>query len=125
MFAQQNKLKNLFPEYGWELVENQTPDDNWIIEVWLIKSLWSPANCFVFISFNVDPQWEDRKNKSKGFWDISLTLSQPDYWNTDRFDIDIQDDKVFNFFLKTHFEKSIPEVFDSLNNLRLRFKNLK
>ena len=61
MFAQQNKLKDLFPEYGWELVEKQTPNDNWIIEVWLIKSLWSPTDCFVFISFNVDPQWEDRK----------------------------------------------------------------
>ncbi len=125
MFAQQNKLKELFPNYGWELVETQNPNDDWEIEVWLIKSLWSPTDCFVFISFNVDPQWEDRNNKCEGFWDISVTLSQPDFWNTDRFDFNFQDDKVFNFFLRAHFEKNIPEIFDSLNNLRLRFKNLK
>lgn len=122
MFAQQNKLKEFFHEYGWELVENQKPSDSWIIEVWLIKSLWSPTDCFVFISFNVDPQWEDRNNKSKGFWDVSLRLSQPDYWNTDRFDIDVHDDEIFSTHLKTHFEKRIPELFDSLNELRLRFK---
>lgn len=124
MFAQQNKLKELFPEHGWELIETQTPDDNWIIEVWLIKSFWTPADCHVFVTFNVDPQWEDRRRKRDGFWDLSLTLNQPDYWNIDRFDTGVRDDKVFSFFLKTHFEKSIPEIIDSLNDLRIRFKNL-
>lgn len=124
MFAQQNKLKELFPQFGWELIETQTPNDNWIIEVWLIKSTWTPTNCYVFISFDVDPHGQVRNRKRENFWDLNLTLNQPDYWNIDGLDAGVRDDKVFSFFLRTHFEKNIPEIIDSLNELRIRFKNL-
>ncbi len=125
MFAQQNIVKALLPERGWEVVETQRPNDDWIIEVWLIKSIWTPTGCYVFITFDVDPQREDRNRKSDGYWGMNLTLNQPDYWNIDKFDVGVRDDEFFSIFLRTHFEKSIPEIIDSLNKLRLRFKNLK
>lgn len=51
MFGEQNKLKELFDKYGWELVESQTPNEWWIVEIWLIKSIWSPTDCRVFFEF--------------------------------------------------------------------------
>ena len=125
MFAQQNKLKELFSEYGWELVETQTPNDGWIAEVWLIKSIWTPIDCYVFISFVVDSQWEDRNNKKEGVRFVSLSLEQPDFWRNDNFQIDLTDEERINVYIKPHFEKQISEMFESLNNLRLKFKNLK
>lgn len=124
MFAQQNKLRELFPKYGWELVETQIPNYDWIAEIWLIKSIWTPTDCFAFISFEVDPMGEDRNNKMKGVWAINLSMEQPYYWQDDETH-SISNSENFQFGIRTHFEESIPEIFDSLNNLRLEFINLK
>ena len=125
MFGQQNKLKELFPEYGWELVEAQVPNYDWIAEIWLIKSVWTPTDCYVFISFDVDPQWEDRNNKNEGVRAINLSLQQPDFWRNDNVQIDFVDEEKIPIYIKPQFEKSVSEIFDCLNNLRLKFKNLK
>ena len=125
MFGQQNILKELFSKYGWKLVETQVPNDDWIAEVWLIKSVWTPIDCYVFISYEVDPQWEDRNRKKEGVWAINIMLEQPDYWNNDRIDIIVQDNEIFTIHIKPKFEKRISEVFDILKNLRSRFNNLK
>lgn len=121
MCGQQNKLKELFPVYGWDLVEAQTPNDVWFAEIWAVKSVWTPTNCFVFITFEVDPQWEDRANMKKGVWAINLTLEQPAEWRNDIISVDVRDDERFRHYIKPHFEKRIKEVFDSLNKLRLKF----
>ena len=125
MFGQQNKLKELFPENGWELVEAQVPNYDWIAEIWLIKSVWSANDCYVFISFEVDPQWGDRNNKKEGVRAINLSLQQPDFWRNDNVQIDFVDEEKIPVYIKPQFEKSVSEIFDCLNNLRLKFKNLK
>lgn len=125
MFGQQNKLKELFDRHGWELVETHVPEDWWIAEVWLINSTWSPTDCYIFISFLVDPQWEDRTRRKAGVWAISLSLKQPEDWRNDQINIEMQDEEMFQIHIKPHFEKRIPEIFDSLNCLRLKFNNLR
>ncbi|CAN5303377.1 hypothetical protein BH20ACI1_BH20ACI1_01900 [soil metagenome] len=124
MFGQQNKLKELFDKYGWELIETQIPNYYWIAEIWLIKSTWSPTDCYVFISFEVDPQWEDRTRKKDGVWAIIISLEQSQNWQADKINIDIQDKENFQIPIRTKFEKRIPEIFDTLNYLRLKFNNL-
>ena len=124
MFAQQNKLKELFEKYGWELIETQKPNYIWIAEIWLLKSLWSPTDCYVFIVFEVDPQSEVRVEKEKNVWAVSISLGQPQDWRNDNFDSQISDGENIEIQIRPNFEKHIPEIFDSLNNLRLKFNNL-
>lgn len=125
MFGQQNKLKELFDKYGWELVETQIRNNDWIAEIWIIKSTWSPTDCYVFISFEVDPQWEDRARMKAGVWAINLSLEQPQNWQNDNINIGILDEEIYQIPIRTHFEKRIPEIFDSLNYLRLKFNSLR
>ena len=124
MFAQQNKLKELFDKHGWELIETQIPNYDWIAEIWAIKSAWSPTDCYVFISYWVDDQWEDRNRKKDGVSKINISLKLPEYWQNDKINVDIQDEEDFSIYIKPNFEKRIPEIFESLNYLRLKFNNL-
>lgn len=124
MFGQQNKLKELFDKHGWELIETQIPNYHWIAEIWLIKSIWSPTNCCVFISFEVDPEWTDRASRNDGVWAIKISLEQPQNWQTGKIVIDVHDKENFQIPIKTHFEKKrISEIFDTLDYLRLKFNN--
>jgi hypothetical protein len=124
MFAQQNKLKELFGINGWELIETQKPKDDWLVEIWLIKSNWSPTDCFAFIEFWVDDQWEEKANRLKGVNSIILSLQQPQIWQNDNFDIKASDNESIRIYIKPNFEKYIPEIFEALNSLRLKFKSL-
>ena len=130
MFGEQNKLKELFGKYGWEFVESQIPNDDWIVELWLIKSVWSPTNCFVFLSFDVDPQWTDRAKKNFGVWAVTATLSQPYDWQAESdcvteldFEIDLQNRAQIT--LGRRWEKYIPTFFEELADLRKKYNSLK
>ncbi len=83
MFGQQNKLKEVFNQYGWELVDSQNPNVWWFEEIWLIKSIWSPIDCFVFLTFEVDPQWTDRTRAKFGVYRINANLRKPVDWLSD------------------------------------------
>lgn len=124
MFGQQNKLKELFDKHGWELIEAQIPNYDWIAEIWAVKSTWSPTDCYVFISYWVDDQWEDRNRKKDGVSNINISLKPPQYWQNDKINVDVQDEEDFQIYISPNFEKSIPRIFDSLNYLRLKFNNL-
>lgn len=125
MFGQQNKLKELFDQYGWELIETQIPTDWWIAEIWLIKSIWSPTDCYVFLSFNVDEQLEDKTKRNFNVWEIKISLQQSLNWRDDNFDIDTKDDFYEEVSIKRNFEKRITEFFDGLAKLRARYNNLR
>lgn len=122
MFGQQNKLKNLFSENGWAFVESQIPNNFWVAEIWLLKSIWSPIDLYAFIEFEVDPMCENRKNKEQQVWAINISMKPPKDWQSDSYDIQTLDNKVRQITIRTHFEKRISEIFDCLNNLRLKSK---
>ena len=123
MFGQQNKLKELFSKHGWELIESQVPTDWWIAEIWLIKPTWSPTDCYVFLSYDVDEQLEDKTKRNFAVWSIKLSLKQPDYWH-EKMNINTQDEEYLEIPIKRKWEKRIPKIFESLNYLRLKFNNL-
>jgi hypothetical protein len=125
MFGQQNKLKELFDKYGWELVETQIPTDWWIAEVWLIKSTWSPTDCYIFLSFQVDEQLEDKTKRKFNVWSIKMSLSQPLNWQNDNFNIEFHDVDYAQIPIKRKWETRIPEFFGELANLRSKYSNLR
>lgn len=125
MFGQQNKLKELFGKYGWELVESQVPVNFWVAEIWLLKSLWSPTDCYVFIEFEVDPMCEERKNKEQHVWAINISLKPPQDWQNNSNDIQSSDNEKDQITISTHFETRLSEIFDSLNNFRLKYNKSK
>jgi hypothetical protein len=126
MFGQQNKLKELFNRYGWELLETRIPhaDDWWIAEVWLIKSTWSPVDCYATLTFRVDDQLEDKTKRNYAVWAIELSLSREDYWESDITKAAFLNSDSIQIPIKRKWEKHIPEFFDSLTKLRLKFIDL-
>jgi len=125
MFGQQNKLKALFGKYGWNLVESQIPLNFWVAEIWLLKSVWTPTDCYVFIEFEVDPMCEERKNKEQHVWAINISLKQPQDWRNDSNAIQSLNNEKDQITIRTHFETRLSEIFDSLNNFRLKYNKLK
>jgi hypothetical protein len=129
MFGQQNKLKELFGQYGWELVDSQTPNVWWFVEIWRIKSIWSPTDCNIFLSFEVDPEWTDRARAAFGVYRIVAALDKPVDWlaesETEFPEIEPHSDNCAYIYLGRGWEKRIPEFFNDLANLRGRFDNLK
>jgi hypothetical protein len=131
MFAQQNILKKTFDKYGWELVENQIPDDRWTAEIWLIKSIWSPINCYAFLSFVVDPHFhnisrlQNTATRNENVWSIGISSMQPPTWRNDDFDIDASDDFYEEIFINRKWEKRVPEFFEALAKLRARYNKLR
>lgn len=125
MFGQQNKLKELFPKYGWELTDTQTPSVWWFVEIWLIKSVWTPTDCYVFLTFEVDPQWTDRARAKFGVNKIIANTKKPVDWPTDK---DSQLNKIsfdepIYLYLGRRWEKEISEFFEGLANFRKNYKN--
>jgi len=131
MFGEQNKLKELFDKFGWELIETQNPNNDWIAELWLIKSIWSPTDCYIFLSFDVDPQWTDRTRKNFGVWAVTASLIQPYDWRKEDsnqvFEPKFEENKQYEaqITLGRRWERNIPKFFEELANLRSKYNNLK
>jgi hypothetical protein len=68
--------------------------------------------------------WEDKTRMKDGVWAINLSLKQPYDWRNDQIINEIQDEELFQIPIRNHFEKRIPEIFESLNYFRLKFNNL-
>lgn len=129
MFGEQNKLKELFDKYGWELIDSQSPNVWWIEEIWLIKSIWSPTGCKVFLSFVVDGQWTDRAKAAFGVDRIRASLNKPVDWMAEsKFEFEevmTDTNSSYIIYLGRRWERKIPEFFEELANLRLKYNNFK
>jgi len=129
MFGEQNKLKELFDKYGWELIDSQSTNVWWIEEIWLIKSIWSPTDCKVFLSFIVDEQWTDRARTAFGVNRITASVSKPVNWMAEsefEFDkVELDTDGLDIIYLGRRWERSIPKFFEELANIRSKYNNLK
>lgn len=119
MFAQQNQLKEIFQQNGWELIEVYEPKEWWIAEIWIMKSLWSPNDCKVYLSFLVDPQLEDRTKAKLNVWVVDFSLVDR---RTLKMKEILTENKHFEIVIKTKWEKRIPEIVSGLNKLRNNFE---
>ena len=128
MFGQQNKLKEFFEQNGWELVETRKFDDIAVIQMWLIKSTWSPRDCFVFLSFETDPQdwYLQRKGEKPRVARVVATLKKPLDWlaeSASEFEKnDVFEDKAYLYFGGSA-EKKIPDLGKDLAEMRQKFYN--
>ena len=128
MFGQQNNIKELFDRNGWELVETRKIDDVWVIEMWLIKSTWSPTDCFVFFSFQTDPQnwYLQREGAKPAVFKVVATLKKPVDWMAESVS-EFEKNEVFNdstgLYFSGHFKMQMTEFFKDLANLRQKFYN--
>jgi hypothetical protein len=122
MITQRNKLFDLLPQHGWEVinVEDQlrgsTGPDWFIDELWEVESVWTPNGLKVWITFVVDPmssKLRERK-KSEGVWAVKAGLQKPTGWG-------IEPDEAY-LTLNAGWEKRLPEFFSRLSDLRKQGK---
>jgi hypothetical protein len=81
MITQQEELYRQLETFGWRKVDDAGPDDQlldwWADEVWVLESLWEPQECRVYLTFVVDPQWDDHRKKGQGVWGVTAALDGP------------------------------------------------
>jgi len=118
MITQRNKIFDLLPGYGWEVinVEDHLRDSagpDWFIdEIWEVESVWTPKGLKVWITFLVDPQTPNlgERKKGQGVWAVKTGLRKPP-------ESRIGDAEVY-LSLNVGWEKRLPEFFSRLADLR-------
>jgi hypothetical protein len=118
MITQRNKLIDLLPRYGWEVITVEdhsrgSTDPDWFIdELWEVESVWAPKGFKVWITFLVDPQTPNLIERKKGqsVWAVKASLRKPP-------DSRIGDAEIY-LSLNAGWEKRLPEFFSRLSNLR-------
>ena len=104
-------------EFGWELVEARTIAELWIGEIWLIKSIWSPTDCTVYLTFEIDGQAGPRDVSQ--IWAVNASLSRPEDWLAEGGTEIERGGSTGNLSIAK--EKHLDKLFDELENLRNRF----
>ena len=124
MDGQQRKLKEILDKHGWELVEARTIDHRWYVAMWLIKSIWSPTDCFAFFTFETDPELYKPTGKLSAY-KVLASLRKPVDWMAES-ESQFERNETFadktNLFLK-NIDRDIPEFFKDLANMRQKFYN--
>lgn len=122
-----NELKNRLVSAGWELIESRSVLCLWVAEIWKIKSVLSPTECVVYLTFVIDSQ-SDSKDPTKVNQVIG-SLIRPDDWFVDG---DFEDIAQFGdvsaksttVFLGRRQEKYLDEFIKELANLRHAFEGV-
>jgi hypothetical protein len=120
MITQRNRIFELLPQYGWEVINvedhlrGSTALDWFIDELWEVESVWTPKGLKVWITFVVDPMAPSlgERKKGQGVWAVIAGLRKPTGWG-------IEDDEV-GLILNAGWEKRLPEFFSGLSDLRKR-----
>jgi hypothetical protein len=120
MITQRNRIFELLPQYGWEVINveehlrGSTAQDWFIDELWEVESVWTPKGLKVWITFVVDPMAPslNERKKGQGVWAVKAGLQKPTSWGT-------EDDEV-TLTLNAGWEKRLPEFFSGLSDLRKR-----
>lgn len=77
MLTQQREIQDKLEQFGWRRVA--PPDytlDWWADEVWLLRSMWSPQEYQIFLTFVVDPQWSGPRAKGQGVRAVAASTGQ-------------------------------------------------
>jgi hypothetical protein len=63
---------------GWRVVSRERSDlDWWPDEIWMVESEWAPRGFTVFLTWLVDPQWDDHRQPGQAVWSVGACLQRP------------------------------------------------
>lgn len=115
MTTQRDKLLELMPSHGWEVVnvEGELTASGWFVdELWEVDSSWSPVGLKLWVSFVVDPLMPNlhERKKGQGVYAVKAARRKPTGWG-------IADDEI-GLYLNGGWEDRLPEFFDRLSALR-------
>ncbi len=81
MTAQQRGILDRLAQFGWEVVAKEDLLVWWADEVWVLKSVWSPRETRLYLTFIVDPQSEvTRRKKVQDVWAVKASTTLPTQW---------------------------------------------
>lgn len=79
MLTQRNELIRVLSENGWQVVETLDADlDWWADEILIIESVWAPQGLHGYLTFLVDPNWNNHRKKGEHVWSVALSTEFPD-----------------------------------------------
>ena len=97
-------IKYVLKKFGYALVnirnKNIYNQDNWFVELWTIKSTWSPSDFELFLMFEHDGS----------FYSVAISNDMPKNHHETKW--------KGRLFLKRKFERDLPEFLEILNFLR-------
>ncbi len=122
-----NELKDRLLSAGWELIESRTILHLWVAEIWQIKSVWSPTDCVVYLTFEIDFQ-ANPKDASK-VDQVKASLRRPIDWFVEQNTVDVTqlDEHEYNsasVFLGRGRVKNLDEFILHVASLRHEFEIL-
>ena len=65
-------------EQGWRVTTRESEGlDWWADEIWAVESEWAPQGFTVYLTWLVDPQWDDHHQSGQAVWAVGCCLQRP------------------------------------------------
>jgi hypothetical protein len=111
MQTQKVELFEQISAHGWSFVEVEDWElDWWADEMWLLESVWSPVSSRAYLTFLVDPQFDDVRKKGEAVWAVAVSPSKPEGR--------MLDSDSFTMSLNKGWQKELPILLEHLSLLR-------
>ncbi len=114
---QRDEIQKQLRGNGWEICAiedySTTPSaDAWyLVELWQIRSRWSPVGAELFVSFVLDPQYDiQAKDRWRGVWLVIGSRQRPVSWSN-------RDDEV-DLVVSKGWRDRLHAFIAGVNNLR-------
>ena len=111
MTTHQRAIHDRLDEFGREFVAHDDADIWWADDTWMLRSLWSPQSCEVFLTLLVDPQADIHARKpGQSVWAVKASVTRPTQWR--------QAGGEFVLDFGHQWRERLPDLFSSLAKLR-------
>jgi hypothetical protein len=78
MTTHQQAIRDRLDEFGWELAGHDDMGAWWADDAWRLRSIWSPQDCEIYLTFLVDPQANLHSRKAgESVWAVKASASRP------------------------------------------------
>lgn len=78
MDVRHSQMIEKLSEQGWRVTSRQQDDlDWWADEIWAVESEWAPRGFTVYLTWLVDPQWDDNRQPGQAVWAVGTSLQHP------------------------------------------------
>jgi hypothetical protein len=110
MDVRHSQMMSRLGEHGWRVLARERTDlDWWADEIWAVESEWSPHGLTVFLTWLVDPQWDDHRRPTQAVWAVGVCSQRP----TSR--LEAEGEPLLSI---PHWPRGLPEFLARLSHLR-------